>query len=72
MVGSQRISHPGIQVDVTNPPPASSRSGNAGLPANDLLVPGQLDRLTQLHLRDAFRVLRSVLDELAYRLELVR
>jgi CBS domain-containing protein len=45
---------------------------HAGLTADDLIVPRQLDRLTQLHLRDSFRVLSSVLDELSYRLDLVR
>lgn len=44
----------------------------AGLPADDLVVVERLDRLTRLHLKDAFQVLRSVLDQLAYRLDLVR
>ena len=42
----------------------------AGVPADDLIVLGRLDRLTRLQLRDAFRVLRAVLDEFAYRLDL--
>jgi signal-transduction protein with cAMP-binding, CBS, and nucleotidyltransferase domain len=45
---------------------------DAGLSADDLIVPDQLDRLTRLQLRDAFGVLRSDLDQLAYRLDLVR
>ncbi|MDP9495997.1 MAG: DUF294 nucleotidyltransferase-like domain-containing protein, partial [Actinomycetota bacterium] len=38
------------------------RQLDAGVPVDDLVVPVQLDRLTRLQLRDAFRVLRSVLD----------
>ncbi len=45
---------------------------DAGTPADDLIVPGQLDRLTSLQLRDAFRVLRAVMGELAYRLDLTK
>jgi CBS domain-containing protein len=45
---------------------------DAGLSADDLIVPAQLERLTRLQLRDAFHILRAVLDELAYRLDLVR
>lgn len=42
----------------------------AGLQPDDLIVPNQLDRLSRLLLRDAFRVLRSTLDQCSYRLGL--
>lgn len=45
---------------------------DAGLPPDDLVKPEQLDRLTRLHMKDAFRVLRSTLDHLANQLDLVR
>lgn len=45
---------------------------DAGFPADDLVLVDKLDRLTRLHLRDAFRVLRSALDQLSYQLDLVR
>ncbi|HEX2421341.1 MAG TPA: DUF294 nucleotidyltransferase-like domain-containing protein [Acidimicrobiia bacterium] len=48
------------------------RQLHAGWPADDLIVPGQLDRLTLLQLRDAFRVLRAVMGDLAYRLDLMK
>jgi CBS domain-containing protein len=43
---------------------------DAGLRPDDLLMPSELDRLNRLLLRDAFRVLRSTLDQCAYRLGL--
>jgi signal-transduction protein with cAMP-binding, CBS, and nucleotidyltransferase domain len=48
------------------------RQLDAGVPVDDLVVLGQLDRFTRLQVRDAFGVLRSVLDEFAYRLDLKR
>jgi CBS domain-containing protein len=47
-----------------------ARQFDAGLPQDDLVMPVELDRLNRLHLRDSFRVLRSTLDQCAYRLEL--
>jgi CBS domain-containing protein len=43
-----------------------------GQPASDLLEPGALHRLTRLHLRDDFRVLQTVLDDVAFQLEIRR
>jgi CBS domain-containing protein len=48
------------------------RQLDAGVPVDDLVVLGQLDRFTRLQVRDAFGVLRSVLDEFAYRFDLKR
>lgn len=42
------------------------------LPANDLVPVDELDRLTRLHLRNAFRVLRSVSYQLANGLDVKR
>lgn len=47
-----------------------ARQLDAGLPPDDLVMPEELDRLSRLHLKDAFRVLRSILDQCAYRLDL--
>ena len=47
-----------------------ARQFDAGLPPDDLVMPEELDRLNRLHLKDSFRVLRSTLDQCAYRLEL--
>ena len=46
------------------------RQFDDGLPPDDLLVPDELDRLSRLHLKDAFGVLRSTLDQCVYRLGL--
>lgn len=43
-----------------------------GTAADDLVVVENLDRLTRLHVRDTFRVLHSVMDRFAYRLDLLR
>jgi CBS domain-containing protein len=42
------------------------------LPASDRLDPSSLDRLTRLHLKDDFRVLQTVLNDIAFRLEIRR
>jgi CBS domain-containing protein len=47
-----------------------ARQFDAGLPPDDLLTTEELDRLNRILLKDAFRVLRSTLDQCAYRLEL--
>jgi CBS domain-containing protein len=47
-----------------------ARQLDAGFRPDDLVVPGQLDRLSRLQMKDAFRVLGSTLDQCAYRLDL--
>ncbi|HSO50694.1 MAG TPA: putative nucleotidyltransferase substrate binding domain-containing protein, partial [Acidimicrobiia bacterium] len=47
-----------------------ARQLDAGVRPDDLVVPGQLDRLSRLQMTDAFRVLGSTLDQCAYRLDL--
>jgi CBS domain-containing protein len=43
-----------------------------GLTVSDVLEPKALDRLTRLHIKDDFRVLYTVLDEIAFRFGLHR
>ena len=47
-----------------------ARQFDAGLPPDDLVTTEELDRFNRILLKDAFRVLRSTLDQCAYRLEL--
>lgn len=47
-----------------------ARQFDSGVRPDDLVVPGHLDRLSRLQMRDAFRVLGSTLDQCAYRLDL--
>ncbi len=47
-----------------------ARQFEAGLPPDDLVIPDELDRLSRLQMKGAFRVLGSTLDQCAYRLDL--